>query len=162
MLHYSYRRYSGKRAKKWRTINARWNNKLRSIRAGPRPRLPRENNQCWRITKSWPRIVWGENLQHGNTDQKVEEQRKKEKSWTYRTPWKLTTHPIQTELQEQSRKHIRVVRLTTENREQKRRTVVISQRDSLEKDQATAPAARTSAPAARSEGPFPLCENNAE
>ena len=132
MLHYSYRRYSEKRAKKWKKINACWNNKLKSIRAKQSAKIPRGNTQWWNITNSHPRIVWGENLKHAKDDQETEKRRKKEKSWTYKnehqqqmapidhqqTPWKRTMRPVLTELQEVSerpRKHdSRVVKLTTE------------------------------------------------
>jgi len=153
MLHYPHRRHSKKGVKKWRKINACWNNKLRSIRAGTRALLPRGNNQRWKITRSWPRIVWGEKLRDGKTD-KVQKKKgkKKEKSWTYmntnqrKRPWKCTTHSVQTELQDvsdHSRKHTRVVTLTAEADskntagDKKRRTVVISEGTTvLTKDQA--------------------------
>ncbi len=87
MFNHPYRHYSAKGLKKWRTISARWNNKLKGIHARSAGGLPESNNQRWNITKSQPRIVWGENLLHEkNTQQQTDNgkrKRKKEKSWTY-------------------------------------------------------------------------------
>ena len=139
-MQYPYRRHTANRTKKWRRISSRWNNKMKTIKQKQGNVMPLDYfNHGWKITKSWPPIIYGENDKHrksskvawqdapstsGNNNHGSRRVLCRQDRDSSGNANGIPSEGLQTD---EPRKHIRVVVLdTTPRAPQKRRTVVIS------------------------------------
>ena len=128
IMQYPYRRHTAKGTKKWRCISSRWNNKMKTIKKKEGKPMPLDYfNHGWKITKSEPPIIYGENDEHRKISKVVWQNAPSPTSSDSSGNAKgIPSAGLQTD---ESRKHIRVVVLdTTPRAPQKRRTVVMPAR----------------------------------